>query len=64
MNLNKELKKYVTYRRKRNLKSAQMDFVIVSKRGVSVIEVKNWSSHYYRNHYGLPPHEQVDRAGR
>lgn len=62
--VNKELKKYVTYRRKRNLKSAQMDFVVVSKRGVSVIEVKNWSSHYYKNYYGLPPHEQVDRAGR
>jgi len=62
--VNKELKKYVTYRRKRNLKSAQMDFVVVSKRGVSVIEVKNWSSHYYKNYYGLPLHEQVDRADR
>jgi len=62
--VNKELKKYVTYRRERNLKSAQMDFVVVSKRGVVVIEVKNWSSFYYKNHYGLPPHEQVDRAGR
>ena len=62
--VNKDLKKYVTYRRERNLKSAQMDFVVVSKRGVSVIEVKNWSSHYYKNHYGLRPHEQVDRAGR
>ena len=41
-----------------------MDFVVVSKRGVAVIEVKNWSSHYYKNHYGIPPHEQVDRAGR
>lgn len=60
----KFLKGYVTYRRKRNLRSAQMDFVVVSKRGVSVIEVKNWSSHYYKNYYGLPPHEQVDRAGR
>jgi len=62
--MNKELKKYVTYRRERNLKSAQMDFVVVSKRGVAVIEVKNWNSFYYKNHYGLPPHEQVDRAGR
>lgn len=62
--VNKELKNYVTYRRKRNLKSAQMDFVVVSKRGVAVIEVKNWSSHYYKNHYGIPPHEQVDRACR
>ena len=62
--VNKELKNYVTYRRKLNLRSAQMDFVVASKRGVSVIEVKNWSSHYYKNYYGLPPHEQVDRAGR
>ncbi|GKS67574.1 hypothetical protein YTPLAS73_11210 [Nitrosarchaeum sp.] len=62
--VNKELKNYVTYRRERNLRSAQMDFVVVSKRGVSVIEVKNWSSFYYKNHHGIPPHEQVDRAGR
>lgn len=39
--VNKELDKYVRYRRKRDLKSAQMDFVVVSKRGVVVIEVKN-----------------------
>ena len=62
--VNKELKNYVTYRRRRDLKSAQMDFVVVSKRGVNVIEVKNWSAKYYNNHYGLSPHEQVDRAGR
>ena len=62
--VNKDLGKYITYRRKRNLKSAQMDFVVVSKRGVIVIEVKNWSAKYYNNHYGLSPHEQVDRAGR
>ncbi len=40
-----------------------MDFVIVSSRGVVLIEVKNWSAKYYQNHYGLSPHEQVDRAG-
>ena len=62
--VNKELKNYVTYRGERNLGSAQMDFVVLSKKGVAVIEVKNWSSFYYKNHYGLPPHEQVDRAGR
>lgn len=62
--VNKELKGYVTYRKKRDLKSAQMDFVVVSKRGVNVIEVKNWSAKYYNNYYGLSPHEQVDRAGR
>lgn len=62
--VNKDLGKYITYRRRRDLKSAQMDFVVVSKRGVVVIEVKNWSAKYYENHYGLRPHEQVDRAGR
>ena len=62
--VNKDLGKYVTYRRRRDLKSAQMDFVIVSKKGVVLIEVKNWSVKYYNNHYGLSPHEQVDRAGR
>lgn len=62
--VNKELKNYIMYRQKRNLKSAQMDFVVVSKRGVIVIEVKNWSTIYYKNHHGIPPHEQVDRAGR
>ena len=62
--VNKELKNYVTYRKKRNLKSAQMDFVVVSNRGVAVIEVKNWSSFYYKNHYGITPYEQVERAGR
>jgi len=62
--VSKDLGKYITYRRRRDLKSAQMDFVVVSKRGVVVIEVKNWSAKYYKNHYGLRPHEQVDRAGR
>ena len=41
-----------------------MDFVVVSYRGVVLIEAKNWSSSYYGQHGGLPPHEQVDRAGR
>ncbi len=62
--VNKKLKNFVTYRKKRDLKSAQMDFVVISKRGVNVIEVKNWSAKYYNNFYGLSPHEQVDRAGR
>jgi len=62
--VNKDLGKYIRYRRRRDLKSAQMDFVVVSNRGVILIEVKNWSAKYYKNHYGLRPHEQVDRAGR
>lgn len=54
----------VRYNGFRNLKSAQMDFVIVSKKGIFVIEVKNWSNDYARNYDGFQPHEQVDRAGR
>lgn len=54
----------VRYNGFRNLRSAQMDFVIASKKGVFVIEVKNWSDDYVRNYEGFQPHEQVDRAGR
>jgi len=52
-------------------KIAQLDFVVVSKRGIVVIEVKNWSDEYlsklksYQRKYGgFPPHHQVDRAGK
>ena len=62
--LNFELPKYVTYNGRKNLKSAQMDFVVVSNRGVILIEVKNWSTQYYTQNNNLNPHEQVDRAGR
>jgi hypothetical protein len=41
-----------------------MDFVVVSKKGVFVIEVKNWSNDFAKNHNGFSPHEQTDRAGR
>lgn len=58
-----DLGRYVTYRRRKNLRSAQMDFVVVSKRGIILIEVKNWSRGYSKNFDGLSPHEQVDRAG-
>jgi len=48
----------------RNLKSAQIDFVVVGKTGVFVIEVKNWTSKSVENSLeGFTPHEQVDRAG-
>jgi len=54
----------VTYRgKRRGLRSAQMDFVVVSKRGVVLIEVKNWSDNYANQKHRLRPHEQVDRAG-
>jgi hypothetical protein len=62
--LNITLPNYVTYNGKKNLKSAQMDFVVVSTRGIVLIEVKNWSTYYYNQNKNLSPHEQVDRAGR
>jgi len=63
-----DLGHFVTYpfRKTKNLRSAQMDFVVVSKRGVVLIEAKNWSDEYIsknREHGGIIPHEQVDRAG-
>ncbi len=62
--VHKELDHWITYNGQRNLRSAQMDFVVISYRGVVLIEVKNWSSGFYRQHDGLYPHEQIDRAGR
>jgi len=59
-----DLGRYITYNGKKNLRSAQMDFVVVSKRGVVLIEVKNWSSNFSRRYQGLSPYEQVERAGR
>lgn len=62
--LNIILPYYVTYNGKKNLRSAQMDFVVVSQKGIILIEVKNWSTQYYNQNSNLSPHEQVDRAGR
>jgi len=62
--LNIGLGHWVTYNGQKNLSSAQMDFVVVSRRGVILIEVKNWSNKYYNQHRKISPHEQVDRAGR
>jgi len=62
--VNMDLGRYITYNGKKNLRSAQMDFVVVSKRGVVLIEVKNWSSNFSRQYQGLSPYEQVERAGR
>jgi len=58
-----DIGKYVTYRRRRNLRSAQMDFVVVSKKGVVLIEVKNWSDYFLKHHKGMSPYAQVERAG-
>jgi hypothetical protein len=53
----------VNYRGEKNLKSAQMDFVVVCKKGIFLIEVKNWSDEYLEN-YERNPYEQTERAGR
>ncbi len=62
--VNLQLPKYVTYNGKKNLKSAQMDFVVISKKGIVLIEVKKWSTQYYNQNENLSPHEQVGRAAR
>ena len=58
------LSKWVTYNGKKNLKSAQMDIVVVCPKGVFMIEVKNWSDNYVKNNTNLSPYEQTERAGR
>jgi len=58
------LDRYVTYNGRKNLRSAQMDFIVVSRKGVILIEVKNWSRSFANSHDGLNPYEQTDRAGR
>ena len=52
------------YKGKKNLKSAQMDLVVVSPKGVYMIEVKNWSDNYVPSNSSLNPYEQTERAGR
>ena len=53
---------YIRYHNVRNLKTAQMDFVVVGPTGIFIIEVKNRGIDYLKQHYGLSPYEQVDRA--
>ena len=59
-----ELSHYVRYNGRKNLRTAQIDFVVISKKGVIVIEVKNWSDKFYSETKKIRPHEQVDRASR
>lgn len=59
-----ELPNWVTYNGKKNLKSAQMDIVVVCPKGVFMIEVKNWTDEYAQcSKQGLSPYEQAGRAG-
>jgi len=59
-----ELPHFISYNGKKDLKSAQIDFVVVSKKGVYVIEVKNWSDDFVDQGNYFSPHEQAGRAGR
>ena len=59
-----ELPHWVTYNQRKNLKSAQMDLVVVCPKGVFMIEVKNWSDKYVPSNSNLSPYEQTERAGR
>lgn len=60
-----ELPYWVTYNGKKNLKSAQMDLVVVCPKGVFMIEVKNWSDKFANSNDGyFNPYEQTERAGR
>lgn len=58
------LSHYISYNGEKNLKSAQIDFAVVSKKGVYAIEVKNWSDNYVNQQNYFSPHEQAGRAGR
>jgi len=59
-----ELPNWVTYNGKKNLKSAQMDIVVVCPKGVFMIEVKNWTDEYAQgNKQNFSPYEQAGRAG-
>ena len=53
----------VVYNGRKNLRSAQMDLVVVCPKGAFLIEIKNWGDRYTRNS-GWSPHEQTERAGR
>ena len=59
-----ELPHFISYNGKKDLGSAQIDFVAVSKKGVYVIEVKNWSDDFVDQGNYFSPHEQAGRAGR
>ena len=58
-----ELPHFISYNGKKDLGSAQIDFVVVSTKGVFLIEVKNWSDNSVNQGGFFSPHEQTDRAG-
>jgi len=59
-----ELPHFISYNGKKDLGSAQIDFVVVSKKGVYIIEVKYWSDDFVDQGDYFSPHEQAGRHGR
>ncbi len=59
-----ELQNPITYRGKKNLRSAQMDAVVAGRNGVFLVEVKNWCSAWRGSSKKVSPHGQTERAGR
>lgn len=64
------LDRRVTYRGKKDLKEARTDFIVVSRKGIVLIEVKDWSDEHLskflseqKKYGGYLPHAQVDRYG-
>jgi|WetSurMetagenome_2_1015567.scaffolds.fasta_scaffold06971_4 hypothetical protein len=46
------------------LKSAQIDHVVVSPKGIFIIEVKNWSTQFTESNNYHHPYQQIERANR
>jgi hypothetical protein len=60
--LNITILDYVKYNKKKDLGTAQMDYVIISKKGIVLIQAKDWSAIF--DNQEVNPHEQTDRAGK
>lgn len=56
------LSKYIAYGGTVNLRSAQMDIVVVGPTGMFVLEVKNWTDSTNAHKQTFTPHEQSSRA--
>ena len=59
-----ELQGWLDHKGKKNLRTAQMDIIVICPKGVFCMEVKNWSDNYVKSHDKLSPHEQTERAGK
>ena len=58
------LPKYIEYNGTRNLRSAQMDVVVVGPTGLFVLEVKNWTNAANAHKQSFTPYEQSSRAAK